>query len=238
MALGRIPSSRSRVSRSGILLLLSSKPNDKDDSGPLPDRYADKDILGKHDYSQEETLMCVHVTAPDPALSTNDDDDLNELEQTVQKFCQSFPFSAILPVQPLTYIPITSASYQQDDDNPHTSGQTGVEIRFLRKKQPDKPSTDGGIGFFIRQRALPVPPEDEDDDDDEIYVEEEVPLLTTPVIEIMAKRMSYGQTIEKTFAEKLIVTKFVEALIQKSSKSEEQEQESLFQVRSLYHKWM
>mmetsp|Transcript_15739 Transcript_15739/g.19188 ORF Transcript_15739/g.19188 Transcript_15739/m.19188 type:complete len:228 (-) Transcript_15739:992-1675(-) len=51
----------------------------------------------------------------------------------IQHYMTSFPFAAILPVQPLTYKP-------REDD-------MGVTVSFLRKKTQEKGSLDGGIEF-------------------------------------------------------------------------------------------
>ncbi|KAI2490894.1 hypothetical protein MHU86_23690 [Fragilaria crotonensis] len=87
------------------------------------------------DMTDEETLLKLHLTVldevdPDMALAV------------VQRYTQSFPFSAILPVQPLQYLPTHDG---------------GVDVLFLRKKTQDKGSVDGGMRFFVR------PPVDGDD---------------------------------------------------------------------------
>eukprot|EP00979_Chaetoceros_neogracilis_P001895 scaffold343_cov266-Chaetoceros_neogracile.AAC.13 len=58
-----------------------------------------------------------------------------EAINVLQSYIASFPFSAVLPVQPLTYIP-------RDDGN-------GVNVSFLRKKTTEKGSIDGGINFIL-----------------------------------------------------------------------------------------
>lgn len=45
---------------------------------------------------------------------------------------QAFPFSAVLPVQPLQYLPT----------------HDGVDVLFLRKKTAEKGSEDGGMRFY------------------------------------------------------------------------------------------
>ena len=80
------------------------------------------------DMNDEETLLKLHLTVldevdPDMALAV------------VQRYTQSFPFSAILPVQPLQYLPTHDG---------------GVDVLFLRKKTRDKGSVDGGMRFFVR----------------------------------------------------------------------------------------
>ena len=52
----------------------------------------------------------------------------------LQGYTQSFPFSAILPVQPLQYLP---------------THEGGVDVLFLRKKTQEKGSVDGGMRFFV-----------------------------------------------------------------------------------------
>ena len=86
------------------------------------------------DYSNEETLLRL-------ALSVNEGADRNQARKELSKYCQSFPFAVVLPVQPLMYIP---------------TDQGGVEIRFLRKKTAEKSSVDGGICFFIDADTLEV----------------------------------------------------------------------------------
>lgn len=75
----------------------------------------------------EETLMKVHVTIAGGEKET--------ATAEVAKYLQSFPFAAVLPVQPLQYLPT----------------ENGVEIRFLRKKTNEKGSLDGGMVFMIKK---------------------------------------------------------------------------------------
>lgn len=49
--------------------------------------------------------------------------------EAVRAFVRSFPFAAVLPVQPLQYLP--------NDDG------RGVKVTFLRKKTKEKGSQDG-----------------------------------------------------------------------------------------------
>ena len=151
----------------------------------------------------------------------------NQAMAKVSQFCQSFPFAAILPVQPLQYLPV----YEDG----------GVEVKFLRKKTDIKSGIDGGVRFFIEN-----PPENDDDDDDNDDDEKENAVTTCPtsstLIEVTAKRNSKGQTIAKLMAEKLIVTNFVAAI---TGEPEARQRlgsniaiEDFVQVRSIYHKWM
>lgn len=84
-----------------------------------------------HDYSDEETLLCLHLTV-------EDEDDLDHALQKVRRYSQKFPFGLVLPVQPLTY--------QPTDDG-------GVELWFLRKKTDAKSGMDGGMRFFVEKEA-------------------------------------------------------------------------------------
>jgi len=99
---------------------------------------ASMDAFHGKDYSNEETLLRLSLLISSSCGSAD------EAKKRVSKYAQSFPFSAVLPVQPLMYLPTA-------DD--------GVEIRFLRKKTDDKSGVDGGIRFFIKLC------EDDDDDD-------------------------------------------------------------------------
>jgi hypothetical protein len=86
----------------------------------------DDDALQQPDYKTEETLLKVNLAV----LPTSS---LDEAREAVAKYCQSFPFAAVLPVQPLQYLPTPD----------------GVEIKFLRKKTGLKSGIDGGIRFFV-----------------------------------------------------------------------------------------
>lgn len=76
----------------------------------------------------EEILMQV-------SLSMNENFTAENTIPIIQKYLSSFPFSAVLPVQPLSYTPVEDA--------------LGVKVSFLRKKTQEKSSHDGGIEFNI-----------------------------------------------------------------------------------------
>jgi hypothetical protein len=80
------------------------------------------------DYNTEEILMNIH-------LAFADGQNENAMTQ-ISKYSRSFPFSVILPVQPLQYLPTSDG---------------GVEVKFLRKKTDEKGSVDGGMRFFIKE---------------------------------------------------------------------------------------
>ena len=80
-------------------------------------------------YDNEEILLQVHLTPLD-------DVSIEDAKKQVSKYVQSFPFAAVLPVQPLQYLP--------EEDG-------GVNVRFLRKKTKEKGSLDGGMRFFLTE---------------------------------------------------------------------------------------
>jgi hypothetical protein len=119
----------------------------------------------------------------------NDNDDGGRLAlSAVHQYCQTFPFAAILPVQPLTYIPLTLP-----DGNP------AVQVSFLRKKTAEKGSIDGGILFT----CCLVSEEDCDDEGLDNYKRR---------IQLTAIRITEGQTVSKMFSEKQILLAFVKGL--------------------------
>lgn len=84
----------------------------------------------QHNVKEEEILMKISLS-----LNQNLNTDKVEATEIILKYLSSFPFSAVLPVQPLTYTPLMNAK--------------GVKVSFLRKKTEEKSSQDGGIEFRI-----------------------------------------------------------------------------------------
>lgn len=207
--------------------------NNNDDAGAKdePSKESNDDV----DWELEETLLAIHLQ-PLPGKS------LDECLARVSAYTQSFPFAAVLPVQPLQYLPA--------DDG------VGVDLKFMRKKTDMKSGIDGGIRFFVREKAseegteevLLEEEEDEEENDKEIEEGDTLSEFTTG-IEIVAKRNSRGQTIPKMFAEKLVVQAFVRALTNgadESASSTEVILKTRFEsptkdsvaVISVFHKWM
>lgn len=180
---------RCMSSPSRVFLSTPSDPSQGDQEGTI-------------DYTSEETLLCIDL-AVQPGV------DLEVAFAKVSKFCQSFPFAAVLPVQPLHYLPV----YEDG----------GVEVKFLRKKTVTKSSVDGGIRFFIE--TMPGDGDDEEGCD-------------APTIEVTAKRNSQGQAITKLMAEKLVVTNFVAGITGVEATRFGMPPTDFVQVKSLYHKWM
>ena len=86
------------------------------------------DLSNEPQVDEEEILLKV-------SLSINDKYSIEDATPVIQNYMTSFPFSAVLPVQPLTYTP-------RDDG-------MGVKVAFLRKKTQEKSSYDGGIDFLL-----------------------------------------------------------------------------------------
>lgn len=138
----------------------------------------------------------------------------NNALESVRSYTKSFPFAAVLPVQPLTYLPI---------DLP--DGTPALKVTFLRKKTAEKGSQDGGIMFTSRLVS------------EEDYSDSEGLENYSLRIELQAKRIKEGQTIPKVFSEKQICLAFIKGL------SEGKGQEILAEgggvvVDSVFHIWM
>lgn len=95
-------------------LVLHSNPYPWEESTPTED-------------GDEETLLRLRLSLK-PNIS------MDEALNKVQAYTQSFPFAAVLPVQPLQYLPTHDG---------------GVDVLFLRKKTAEKGSVDGGVRFFV-----------------------------------------------------------------------------------------
>mmetsp|Transcript_103629 Transcript_103629/g.211474 ORF Transcript_103629/g.211474 Transcript_103629/m.211474 type:complete len:262 (-) Transcript_103629:381-1166(-) len=79
-------------------------------------------------WDREESLLVMNLS-PMPGVSVEDS------LSSISRYVRSFPFAAVLPVQPLQALPT--------DDG-------GLELRFLRKKTATKSGMDGGVRFFVR----------------------------------------------------------------------------------------
>eukprot|EP00956_Cyclotella_meneghiniana_P003597 scaffold4392_cov63-Cyclotella_meneghiniana.AAC.17 len=126
----------------------------------------------------------------------------------VRQYTKSFPFAAVLPVQPLTYLPV-----QMPD------GEMALKVTFLRKKTEEKDSKDGGMLFQCR-----IASNDITNEDDELK------------INLVAKRVSKGQTVSKIFSEKQIILAFVEGLDEERGKIILDN--ANVQVGSVFHQWL
>lgn len=89
--------------------------------------YPCEESTPTEDDGDEETLLRLRLSLK-PNIS------MDEALNKVQAYTQSFPFAAVLPVQPLQYLPTLDG---------------GVDVLFLRKKTAEKGSVDGGVRFFV-----------------------------------------------------------------------------------------
>ncbi|KAL3816896.1 hypothetical protein ACHAXA_006972 [Cyclostephanos tholiformis] len=155
---------------------------------------------------KDETLLRINFSF--------DDDDGSSALTAVQRYTRSFPFAAILPVQPFTYLPVTLPD-----------GNQALKVSFLRKKTAEKGSEDGGILFS----SCLVSEEDCDDDGMlENYVKR---------IQLTAWRIKIGQTVSKAFSEKQIILAFVKGLIEGKG-AEILKGGGNVEVDSVFHLWM
>mmetsp|Transcript_7190 Transcript_7190/g.10740 ORF Transcript_7190/g.10740 Transcript_7190/m.10740 type:complete len:230 (-) Transcript_7190:43-732(-) len=125
---------------------------------------------------------------PEEILLKVDFSSILDTESALEKlrtYLRKFPFSAVLPVQPLTYLP---------SDN-------GVKVTFLRKKTAEKGSEDGGLILdALADNDLPVSTVAEDDD------------AKRSRFKLIVTRNSDGQTVSKFFSEKQVVQALVKSL--------------------------
>ena len=132
--------------------------------------------------------------------------------EALREACRGFPFAAVLPVQPLTYLP----------------SPTGVKVTFLRKKTEEKGSQDGGIDFSVEFTDVAAP-----DDDDEIGLKT---LGSGRRIQLLSSRISEGQTVSKMFSEKMVITEFVKRI--GAATESPSALGNMVSVDSFFHKWM
>lgn len=156
-----------------------------------------------------ETLLRINFSFNDDA-----DDDGRLALSAVQQYCQTFPFAAVLPVQPLTYIPV-----KLPDGNP------GVKVSFLRKKTAEKGSIDGGILFA----SCLVSEEDCDDEGLDNYKRK---------IQLKVIRIKEGQTVSKMFSEKQILLAFVKGLNDARGIEILTNGGRHVEIESVFHRWL
>ena len=150
----------------------------------------------------DETLLRIN-------FSFEDASDENALD-AVRQYTKSFPFAAVLPVQPLTYLPVHM---------PGPGGELALKVTFLRKKTEEKDSRDGGMIFQCR-----IAQKDITNEDDGVK------------INLVAKRVSKGQTVSKIFSEKQIIMAFVNGLDEERGKMILDN--ANVQVESVFHQWL
>ena len=148
----------------------------------------------------DETLLRIN-------FSYENGDDSTALD-AVRTYTKSFPFAAVLPVQPLTYLPVIF------------EGEMALKVTFLRKKTEEKDSKDGGLLFKCEKASNDLL--DEDDGRQKIN--------------LVAKRISKGQTVSKIFSEKQIIMSFVKGL--NEARGKDLLDSANVRVESIFHEWM
>ena len=183
-------------SRATSFPALYSKPDDEEDA-----ENAEKE------WSQEESLLVMNVS-PLPDVSC--EDSLSRISQ----YIRSFPFAAILPVQPLQALPT--------DDG-------GLELKFLRKKTHIKSGVDGGIRFFVNRG---------EDDKIEILVKrnsdgQSIPKMFAEklVVQSFAKGMALGSDFGNDNSDETANIKVPNTRIESPTKD-------MVQIQSVFHKWI
>ena len=210
-------------------------------SPPMPalrtspsDSSASDDLL---DITGEETILRINFSF--------DSHNGTSALAAVRMYTKSFPFAAVLPVQPLTYIPgkrvfqeflvnyyhfssrvnlcilpiIYTPIVKMPDGNP------AVRVSFLRKPTAEKGGTDGGILFSSSLVS------EEDCDEDGILDNYK------QSIQLSAWRITKGQTVSKYFSEKQIVQSFVKGLSEDRGEQLLRESGNV-EVESVFHLWM
>ncbi|CAB9521153.1 expressed unknown protein [Seminavis robusta] len=159
-------------------------------------------------FAQEETLLQIHCSA----TSTSSKE---EFESTVlpkvQKFVQSFPFSAVLPVQPLQYLPTADG---------------GVEVLFMRKKTKEKGSIDGGLCFFVIPTGS-----GNNNESNELEI----------VVKRNSEGQTCGKMFSEKLVVQAFVSSFTGKDVEEGRApltSQEAPGNELVKVESVFHKWM
>eukprot|EP00586_Coscinodiscus_wailesii_P021469 CAMPEP_0172508382 /NCGR_PEP_ID=MMETSP1066-20121228/211567_1 /TAXON_ID=671091 /ORGANISM="Coscinodiscus wailesii, Strain CCMP2513" /LENGTH=125 /DNA_ID=CAMNT_0013286341 /DNA_START=525 /DNA_END=902 /DNA_ORIENTATION=- len=102
--------------------------------------------------------------------------------EKVKNYLQTFPYAAVLPVQPLQYRPT----------------ERGVDVTFLRKKTKEKGSMDGGIVITVVESTA-----------NECFSEEGEEEGKKLLLCLTVQRNATGQTVPKMFSEKIVVTEML-----------------------------
>ena len=195
----------SRERYTNIILRTSSDDNDKFD-------VFNEDL--------DETILRINFSYE----HNNDDDKGSAALSAIQDYTKSFPFAAVLPVQPLTYLPVKIDTSASRSLVVPTDSNVGLKVTFLRKKTAEKGSQDGGILFS----SCLVSEEDMDEDGEmENYKKK---------VQLTAWRLTEGQTVSKYFSEKQIVLAFVKGLSE--GKGKELLDKGNVELESVFHLWM
>jgi len=183
----------------------------------------DNDNFDVFNEDLDETILRINFSYE----HNNDEDDDkggSAALSSIQDYTRSFPFAAVLPVQPLTYLPVKIDTSASRSLVVPTDSNIGLKVTFLRKKTAEKGSQDGGILFS----SCLVSEEDMDEDGEMDNYKKKVQLT--------AWRLTEGQTVSKYFSEKQIVLAFVKGLIE--GKGKELLDKGGVELESVFHLWM
>ena len=178
---------------------LYSSASAKEDNGGFEVFYDETD----------ETLLRINLSFS----GTSPDGDAKALD-AVRLYTKSFPFAAVLPVQPLTYLPVRIPG-----------GDMALKVTFLRKKTEEKDSKDGGIIFHCELAS--------NDEVDDLDLDGD----DRRSINLVAKRISKGQTVSKVFSEKQIIMAFVKGLTEARGREILMDGGQI-QINCVFHLWM
>ena len=187
-------------------------------------RTSSDDNNDKYDIFNEkldETILRINFSYE---YNNEDEDNGSSALSAVQEYTRSFPFAAILPVQPLTYLPVKIDTSASRSLVVPTDSNIGLKVTFLRKKTAEKGSQDGGILFS----SCLVSEEDMDEDGEMDNYKKKVQLT--------AWRLTEGQTVSKYFSEKQLVLAFVKGLSE--GKGKELLDNGNVELESVFHLWM
>ena len=180
------------------------------------------DTFGVFNEELDETILRINFSYQHN--SDEDDDKGSAALSAIQDYTRSFPFAAVLPVQPLTYLPVKIDTSASRSLVVPTDSNVGLKVTFLRKKTAEKGSQDGGILFS----SCLVSEEDMDEGFEMDNYKKNVQLT--------AWRLTEGQTVSKYFSEKQIVLAFVKGLSE--GKGKELLDKGNVELESVFHLWM
>jgi hypothetical protein len=161
-----------------------------------------------------DILLCMKFSIAGSPRSAGMNGTDHRFVEELRAYVRSFPFAAILPVQPLQYLPT----------------ELGVTITFMRKKTSEKGMQDGGIQIEIIDAKGGVEVES---DEEEVMPEGEE---ASSFVQLTASRMAEGQTVSKIFSEKIVAVKLLEGIRMWLTKQDGALSD--VQLTSVYHKWM
>lgn len=170
-------------------------------------------VSPSYNEKSQPVFLQLQINFSCPSSSSDDGNNGRLALAAVRKYTQSFPFAAVLPVQPLTYMPVNTSD-----------GNSALRVTFLRKKTAEKGSADGGMLFSCHLLS------GEDHRGRELDSDK-----TT--IALSARRIIKGQTIAKIFSEKQIVLAFVKGLEERQGRDILAKNVNVT-VASVFHLWM